>query len=306
VSTHGLDIEAKCYTCDEAAHDCSCTPEERYVVPTYTFHQSWINTFANCPEQARLELMGELPRTASDATAMGSAMHAAAEAVLANNANEEQAVVAAQQAFLEATQEEGFRYVQVKTEATALKYAEQLTRSWYRDIYPQLGEPLRVEDKFDVPLVVSDDCVIRIAGAYDFADGSGIWDWKTANRPYEQWEVDRFKIQPTVYTAAYAIEIATQASAHDIPVLSLAPINFTYAVGLKGRGNNEPIQVLSTTRGPEEWGWLITQLHRIVDLVEADLDHWPMIDQGWHCSPRWCGAWDSCKGAHVTINVGKV
>lgn len=284
MGTHGLDIDGS----------------------TYTFHQSWLNTFANCPEQARLELVGQLPRESSDAAAIGQALHTGVETVLRDGGELGDAIEAATERFFWETEQEGFRWVQVKTVDTAARYVSTLVNSWYRDVYPQLGDPIRLEDKFDVPLEIGHDRIIRIAGAYDFIDHSGIWDWKTANRPYEQWEVDRFKIQPTVYSAAYAVECLNEATNGGASILSLSPIDFTYAVGLKGRPPREPFQLLTTTRGPEEWKWLTHQLHRIIDLVEADLERWPLNDQGWHCSPRWCSAWDECKGKYVTTNVGLV
>lgn len=283
MGTHGVDIEGD----------------------TYTFHQSWLNTFALCPEQARLELVGELPRESSDASAIGQSLHTGIETVL-KGGDVGDALEAALGQFVHETEQDGFRYVQVKTFETATRYVSQLVHSWYRDVYPQLGEPLRLEDKFNVPLEITPERTLRLAGAYDFVDHSGIWDWKTANRPYEQWEVDRYKIQPTVYTAAYAMETAETALDNDVAILSLAPIDFTYAVGLKTRPQHEPFQLLTTSRGPEEWSWLTKQLHHIVDLIEAELPHWPLNDQGWHCSPRWCSAFSSCKGQHVTINVGAV
>ena len=31
-------------------------------------------------------------------------------------------------------------------------------------------------------------------------------------------------------------------------------------------------------------------------LISADLPVWPLNMTGWHCAPKWCGAWATCRG----------
>lgn len=252
----------------------------------YSFRQSWLNTYAMCPEQARLDLMGELPRVTTDAAAIGTSMHAGIEAKLKGEAS----------TFtegLEAARAEWDRlipeivWVQSKKPDTAWKWVAHTFRAWWDHVYPSIPGVQAIEHKFDVPLSFVGDDEIRLSGIIDLVDEDNrIWDWKTANQPYEQWEINRFKIQPTVYSYGWtggAIEPDEY-------------VDFVYAVMPK-HANKLP-QILHTKRGWAHWEWLIAQTQQIVSLIKADLDHWPLNDQGWWCSAKWCPAWKTCKGAY--------
>jgi hypothetical protein len=134
--------------------------------------------------------------------------------------------------------------------------------------------------------------VITIAGTMDYVDEfECIWDWKTAGREYEAYEYKRYKIQPTVYTFALAHELGL----HDHP--EVVDWEFSYGISIKsGRKTN---QMLHVTRNNGHWSWLQEQFVAIGNLILADLPTWPLNDQGWWCSPKWCSAWDQCKGKHL-------
>jgi hypothetical protein len=176
-------------------------------------------------------------------------------------------------------------YVQVMRSDTAERKIVDLFDRFLVDVYPSLPQIVEVEHRFDVPFGVRPDgAVIRMAGAMDAIDELGdVWDWKSANKPFEKWECDRFKVQPSAY--CYARWIETGA----VP-------DFHYGVMSK---SNRGTQILSVNRHAGHFAWVLEQVQSIVDLIEADLDSWPLNDQGWHCSPKWCPAWATCKGAFL-------
>jgi hypothetical protein len=258
------------------------------------FSQSWVNTFLNCPEQARLEMVGELPRVESDATAIGSALHAGVEHVLRGHSMDA-GWECANDTLSELIAQPNFEWKQLKTEDGVRIALERVYWEWQNEIYPQLPDTMAVEFPFDIVVTTIKDRVIRIKGAIDYV-GIGpdnvleIWDWKTAAsfRNWQQWEVDRFKIQPTFYSLGLLMSTSPEQ-------LSTDQITFIYAVMSKSRQEHS---LYTTQRGPADWAWLTQQLTSITHLIDADLPSWPMRDQHALCSPKWCTAWDSCKGMH--------
>jgi len=251
------------------------------------FRQSWVNTALMCPEQGRLDWYDPQPDSHTDATAIGTALHAGIETALLTGKPKRgaTAVVTEWQRL-----EPDVRYVQVKQPSTALGYATNAYASWHHWVYPQLSRPHEygIEQRFRIDL----DDRVGLSGTWDFLDETGeIWDWKTGSRPYERWEKERFAVQPTAYAAALVrLGLATY------------PVDFTYAVHMKQSLPVEP-QILTVTRTQGHEDWLVEQLHRFADMLDATdaghLQRWPLNDQGWWCSAKWCSRWGSCKGAHL-------
>jgi len=250
------------------------------VVPS----QSWIGTFFNCPEQARHEMTGSLPRKETDATAIGTAMHAGIEAVLKGDSVENGNLVAVA-TFAELIELPEFQWVQIKTPETGFATVERTFHSWANEILPQLPTTFGVEVGFDWPFFETDKYVVHLKGTMDFVgeseNGLEVWDWKTAGRLWDAYET-KWKIQPTIYTWALAQEFGARA------------YDFVYAIMLKSK---QDVQVLITERDERHWKWLEMQLMSMLPLIESDFPHWPMRDQHSLCSPKWCSVYDVCRGA---------
>lgn len=254
-----------------------------------TFSQSWLNTFFNCPQQANLELQGVLPRVESDATAIGSAFHHGIEHVLRGGSTDSgwQAAVGKLEELMALPQFEFKQLMTVDGVKTAL---ERVYWEWLAELYPQLPGPMAVEMPFDCQIDTLFDRAIRIKGAIDYVDENAcIWDWKTTGsfRNWQQWEVDRFKIQPTFYSYGLMLSTDSNQFADD-------RVEFTYAVFNKSRQEHS---LYTTTRGADDWDWLRRQLRTITKMIVVGLDEWPLRDQHALCSPKWCPAWDACKGS---------
>lgn len=254
----------------------------------HTYRQSWIGTFAMCQERARLERAEEMPRVETDSACLGTAVHAGIELVVDDVIAYghdgalplADAIDLAQSMISDFIVMDNFQFTKM-TEGGMRDKAERMLGAWYKDVLPTL-RPVTTELEFSVVLADTDQRIIRLNGTMDLEDERGLKDWKTAGRKYDKWEYERFKVQPTVYCAAYAIDRGLE---------QLPP--FEYVVML----HNGDIQRFEVER---DWGhvdWLRLQLHATSELIEADLRQWSLGDQGWWCSEKWCGAYRDCKGA---------
>ena len=260
----------------------------------YTFRQSWIGSFLRCPELARREAFDpDFVSGGSDATAIGTAMHAGAEHNLRESATFDECLDKAVAEFDYETTLPGFRYVQVAKRETAITQVQNTLDVWYHQIRPKVGIPISIEDKFSVELYSDEHMVIMLNGTMDCVDDHGMmWDWKTANdkEKYGQrkaWEYQRWAVQPTVYTYAWY-------------VLSGEIVPFTFAVALKGKPNQDA-QFLAVDREQHHWDWLAEQLRSVINMYATmgEAGPWPLNDQHVLCSPRWCANWADCKGAII-------
>lgn len=255
------------------------------------FSQSWLGTFENCPEQARLEMVGQLPRTESDATAMGTAGHAAIEAVL-NGASLTEGEAVALDTFHDLTQLPEFKWVSIKTPETAERTLIRMYWTWANEVWPQLTGVWATEYPFEFDLNATSPSgkALRIRGSIDeIDDHTDINDWKFAGlRNWSQSSADR-KIQPTVYLMALQREFPDEANDRV----------FNFVVMDK---QSQSHGIFTTRRTEADYRWLTEKARRISALIEANLDHWPLSPaDNILCSPKWCSAWDKCRGQITSV-----
>lgn len=262
--------------------------------PFVTVSQSWLNEFFNCPELARRKALTGLKDGGTDATAIGTGLHSGAEAHLIHGLGFDACLEAAIASFRKEAQHPQFRYVQVGTEATAIKYLTTCFTSWWNDVRPKVGKPLAIEWPFKVLLYAEEHYDVYLTGVLDCVDDNGIiWDWKTANDAEKygkrkHWEYQRWSIQPTAYDLGWFRETGEHAT-------------FIFACVLKG-ASTKPAQFVPVTRDDTHAAWLEAQIRPIMALVQAlPQGPWPLRDQQVLCSPKWCPAWDDCKGKFVTM-----
>lgn len=277
--------------------------DDGLTVMRYTFRQSWLNEFLLCPERARREWAGETTDHDTAEAAVGTAVHTAAERFMRGD-TPSQALEAARRQFRVLSEAPGFKWVKLKTPETAYRHIETCFETWLRHIEPKLGTPLAIEQPFNLKfaegVVTHDDYPVHmeiwLQGTIDYVDESGVVDYKTGGRltkyTTDGWQLKRWGIQPTVYTWA-----ANQLMLTDGEL----PVSFTYAAMCRTGGH----AFLTVERLPWHWDWLEEQCWNVVQLLGADVDHWPLNDQHALCSPDWCPAWDSCKGAvqHAAITL---
>jgi len=258
--------------------------------PVHVFRQSWLNTYFTCPEQARLIRADTYPPDQTDAAAAGTATHAAIEAVLVRCREPEDAVALGLDTFRNLASSPDFRWVKVKREKTAFDHIEGGFYSWYDNVYPTLKATIWVEEGFKFLFHEDDKREVWLSGTADYADSSGIMDWKlSANKDKfgkEGWKLRRWSVQATIYAAA-AYEAGLYPRDAEVP--------FTF-VNLDFMGRRP--QRLPADRTMQHVSFLKEQLVSIAQFIEADLPNWPLRDQHALCSSDWCMKWYQCKGKH--------
>lgn len=261
----------------------------------HTFRQSWLGTYFECPEQARLVATHQYPTDETEAAAKGTAMHAAIQAVVERCAGYEEALQEGLDEFRRISAIDGFRWVKVKRESTCLAHIANGFRSWWDHVMPTLGASAWVEERFKFLFHEDEHRRIYLSGTVDYGafidELFSLKDWKlSGNRDKytrDAWKLKRFGIQPTVYAAAVY-------DAGLVPLDVAVPFEW---VCMRPQGGKP--DVVPTTRSVADVAWLRHQCVSIAKSIESDLDIWPLRDQSALCSPDWCTAWSTCKGAVV-------
>lgn len=248
--------------------------------------QSWLGDMAICPERARLGQVKPEFRTGSDATIIGTAVHAGIEQVLKGETNEFVDMLEFVNNEYETLQNTNYTITNIDQEKIP-SYLEAMSLAFYNDIMPHVKLGGTPEMFFRVPLGIKvEGYDIHLEGTMDYVDPDGdIWDWKTAKRIYNQKEKQKSAIQPTVYATA-------------VRNLGLSE-NPTFSYGVMVRQETPKAQILSVTRGVEHSRWL---QHYVKGAVTTALksgyqNEWIMNDSSALCSSQWCSYWSVCKGA---------
>jgi PD-(D/E)XK nuclease superfamily len=248
-----------------------------------TIHQSFMNTHMMCPKMARH------PGGPSSESAIGTAMHAAIEAHVSGLEPKD---VRDHMVDAYRIETEMPDFTRNMDDAKALVIAAACFAAWKRDIAPRLGQfDGDLEHKFKYHVDSRGDVDLFIGGQWDALIEGELWDWKTAASmyKYKQWEVDRFHIQPTMYT--WALAIMTD---------DWSPKRFNY--GIVEKSAKPKGHVVSTRREASDWMWMLDQMWSVVDSWDSPPS---LNDQGWHCSLKWCALYSSCKGAPRLLKVGR-
>lgn len=250
--------------------------------------QSWLGDMAICPERARLGHVRPDLRTGSDATIIGTSLHAGIESVLDNRSKEfgdMLEVVANEYETLEKTNYKKTNIDEEKIPA----YLESMSLAFYNNILPNVELGGSVEHYFQAPLNIEiNGYGIWLEGTMDYITPSGvIWDWKTSSRTYNIKDKQKSAVQPTVYADA-AVQLGLCPD---------YPVQFRYGIMVR---TETPKHQIATVERTEQHGlWL---RHLVRGAVTSALktgydDNWFMNDSSTLCSQAWCSYWEICKGA---------
>jgi hypothetical protein len=253
--------------------------------------QSWLNDMAICAERARLGIVRPEFRTGSDATIIGTAIHAGIESVLDGRSPDIDGMLEVVNNEYETLETTNYKKTNID-EAKIPEYLEAMSLAFYNDILPQVELGGKVEHYFKVPLGITvQDYAVWLEGTMDYIAPSGlIWDWKTSSRAYYIKDKQKSAIQPTVY--GYAAQYEGLASG---PVT-----NFNY--GVMVRNSPSKSQIASVTRTQGHYDWLKYFVRGAVgSCLKVGTDsEWFMNDSSTLCSSSWCSYWSICKGAFNT------
>lgn len=276
-------------------------------------HQSDLKN--HCLEKLRLETVAVGPRIENDAATVGTALHAVIEQELAGNlyATEHDAQGNAARIYLELLEEyaaDGKPYAlsSFNSHERAIDMLAALASKWYRSNERQellhcAEEPL-IEWHFDLPFTTvpakkfgkrQEEIPVFLSGTADIVHNNQVWDWKTAGSEYRRWEYQRWGRQPDVYTWA-AVKSGLLVPDRN------GQVEFLFKVFVRNNNLGEQPQTVTVQRSANNWAWLETMVHRLVNFAyNMGLDReWPLDDQHVLCSPKWCTFFDMCKGTFVS------
>ena len=252
-----------------------------------TLRQSWLGDLAMCPERARQSMLGISQSTDSTSTVMGSAVHYGIEQCLHSFIDggehlAREATVAASLGYWEDHRADIVRWNH-KVDA-CLEIIELNSAVWWDEVRPGV-KPVAVEYSFNLPLVVDHKPEIWLQGTMDCVQTypEPILDWKNPGRkPSDDWEKRRWSVQAAAYT--WAVASMADGGLQE-------PLLFEFVHLVKGKVHRNLVDC-----GPAEWASLVALARSAGTLIAADIPVWPLNMAGWHCAPKWCGAWSTCRG----------
>lgn len=250
--------------------------------------QSTLNSWLLCPGRVYHSVDDGFDRTPSEPMLFGTLVHAMIEAHLLGDSPPIGSLLN------EAEANDGFSLDDYAT-PEAIEYmfdgVQMAFDDWQEQVEPRLPdeEPTYIEQKFQRPLAeVGDGRVIWVQGTPDLAYSDRIYDWKTAGRGWKLNNNDQSKGSFNAQAPTY--------------------------LWLDGRGlRTFTFWVYDRSKGV--WGEYITQwdseqlllnlknLEGIGRAIAAGVvyytptsDNFGKVQRGWHCSPKYCGAWNICPG----------
>ena len=250
--------------------------------------QSWLGSLAMCPERARQDMLGISQSTESTSTMIGSAVHHGIEMCLQSYIDtgehtNRDGMIAESLGYWQNNAHEIMRWNH-KNEEECVEIIELNSAVWWDEV--RLGiDPKAVEYKFDIPLVVDHKPEIWLRGSIDCVQHhpAPIVDWKNPGRkPSDDWEKKRWSVQAAAYT--FAVASMADGGINE-------PMEFEFVHLVKGKVHKNLVEC-----GPADWAGLVALARSAGTLITADLPVWPLQMSGWHCSPKWCGAWSTCRG----------
>ena len=250
--------------------------------------QSWLGDLAMCPERARQGMLGLSENTSSTSTAIGTAVHYGIEQCLLHVVNDGKALsrdatIAASLVNWEENRDDISRWNH--TVDKCVEIIDLNSAVWWDEVRSDL-QPVSVEHRFEIPLVTDQTPEIWLQGTMDLVQRTPlpIVDWKNPGRkPSAEWEKKRWSVQAAAYTYAHKQLEGGNWDSY--------PFEFVHLV--QGKVHRTITEV-----GAAEWASLVALARSAATLIAADLPVWPLNMTGWHCSPKWCGAWSTCRGQH--------
>lgn len=271
----------------------------------HRLRQSSLKDIDICLERARRGMTGTMPKMESDAANIGTACHSGFEMALDGLMEDGTAYPylvareAAQDELTTLMSSPYWQWIKFSGEQDARWFVDTVLSEWYQKTLPGL-KPLRMEHTFG-PLTIYEDefRVVQVKGTIDYLDERGIIDWKTGSRKHEVWEHERWDIQASTYTWAAVQEGLVMPDDEGI-------VPFEFQVFWRSRKYTITHQPYIVHRHQGDWDFLRDKCLGVAQLIEAAypsegppvLTRWPLVDTHALCSPKFCPAWDTCKGVH--------
>lgn len=258
--------------------------------------QSWLGEALVCPQRSRYSLALPSMRRGSDATAIGTGVHAGIEGYLSGQITDIDSFVGNIQTAVALELEKDIRRTAISADPEKMSACvNAMSVAWWDDIRPLVPTGGMTEHKFayDTGLVASNGDAIWFEGTIDYVAPDGVlWDWKTASRTYSVREKHLQSHQATVYVdACRSLGLVPDG---DDPTL--------FRFGVMVRQPTPKSQIVTVQRGRGQVQYLRRQALSVVNMAISawGTPDWMMNDQHFLCSSQWCDYWHLCKGAHWT------
>ena len=252
--------------------------------------QSWLGDMTICPERARLGQIRPEFRTGSDATIIGTALHAGIESVLDGRSSEVADMLEVVNNEYETLETTNYKKTNIDPDKIPA-YLESMSLAFYDGILPHVEQGGKVEHKFSSSLGFTiNGYAVYVEGTMDYVSPSGvIWDWKTASRQYNIKEKQKSNIQASVYADA-CVSLGLSPN---------YPVDFRF--GVMVRQEKPKSQIVSIVRTEAHGQWLRQYIRGAVNTAMNNgyENNWIMNDSSALCSESWCSYWSICKGAFV-------
>jgi hypothetical protein len=226
----------------------------------------------------------------SDLTVIGTAMHAVIEQVLREEISPRDAASAAPEALQMAAEAEPWKSTGL-TPQEMIDQTRLMSAAWADQVYPIMPMGGRVEYRFEFQIGETNGVPVWFEGTIDYvAPDNTVWDHKSSGRKYQQWEKQRWAVQPSVYCAA----------AVNDGLVNKVPVKFFYDVMLR----NGETQIVELQRDIGHISFVRKQALAAATFASTyGMDReWPLNDQSALCSHIWCPFWDTCKGADMSAS----
>lgn len=257
--------------------------------------QSWLGDALMCSERSRLAIVQPDWSIGSDATMLGTGVHAGIESYINSGGRATLTDMKEEMRININSSEEKFKWNTLHSYEEMFQVGDKLLKAWWNDIRPEVPLGGLVEQKFTVPVcsmnIDGKTYILHYSGTIDYVEPSGnIWDWKTAGRKYSQAEKQKQSVQASIYSTA----VVKMGLAEGFPV--------SFKFGVMTKTANPEGQIVEVTRTSAHASWIETQARNIVaSALRMGLDNtWPQVDQHNLCSEKWCPWWSICKGAHIS------
>lgn len=258
--------------------------------------QSWLGDYILCPQRSRYGMVLPSMRRGSDATAIGTGVHAGIEMVLNGTLPETDFGLFREAVHTSVNSELGkdIKHTGISADPEKMEACiDSMCEAWWEQINPFVTKGGHTEYRFKSPtgMTSKNGMEIWFEGTIDYVAPDGVlWDWKTASRPYYGKEKQKQSHQPTVYIDA--MRTLGVIADTDEPTL--------FRFGVMVRQEKPKAQIITVSRGKEQVEWVRRQTRSVVNsaLGSWGTEDWAMNDTSALCSSKWCDYWNICKGAH--------
>jgi len=258
--------------------------------------QSFLGDYLLCPQRAKYGITKPQMKRGSDATAIGTAVHAGIEAVLCGDITDEDTFCDLVTSHVLVELDKDIKHTGITDDMPKLwECVEAMSVAWWTKIRPHVPLGGLVEHSFTSPtgMLTANGMEIWFEGTIDYVAPDGIlWDWKTSTRPYFGKEKQKIAHQPTVYIDAMRT--------NGVIPNGVEPTLFRF--GVMVRQETPKAQIITMSRGQDQVAWIRRQTKSCADTAIASwgAQDWVMNDTSALCSAKWCDFWSICKGAHWT------